>query len=52
MKPLEAAGWGAFLLGTFVFLISGIIDGDPWVIAGSFLFVIGIVAILVSGRQG
>ena len=52
MKRLEMAGWVAFLLGTVVFLISGIIDQNVWVIAGSFLFIVGILAILIAGRSG
>ena len=51
MNRLEAAGWVAFLLGTFVFLISGIIDQNPWVIAGSVFFIVGILAILLGGRS-
>jgi hypothetical protein len=45
-------GWVVFLLSGVAFLVSGLMDGDPWVIAGSFLFVLGIVAVLLGKKDG
>lgn len=51
MSRLEFAGWIVFLLSGVAFLISGIISGDWWVIGGSVLFVIGIVAVLAGQKR-
>lgn len=48
MTRLEVFGWVAFLLSGVAFLISGVNSEDPVVIAGSGLFVIGVLAILLS----
>lgn len=48
MSRLELAGWIIFLLSGVAFLASGIISGDWWVIGGSVLFVVGIVAVLAG----
>jgi hypothetical protein len=48
LSRLELAGWIVFLLSGVAFLVSGIISGDWWVIGGSVLFVIGIVAVLAG----
>ena len=50
MKSLETLGWVVFLLSSVFFLISGVIAGDWWVIAGSILFLVGIVVIARRGR--
>lgn len=51
MSRLELAGWIVFLLSGVAFLVSGIISGDWWVIGGSVLFVIGIVAVLAGQER-
>ena len=38
MKGLETFGWIVFILSSVTFLISGIVAGDPWAIAGSAMF--------------
>ncbi len=51
MSRLELAGWIVFLLSGVAFLVSGIISRDWWVIGGSVLFVIGIVAVLAGQER-
>lgn len=51
MTRLELAGWIVFLLSGVAFLVSGIRSGDGWVIGGSVLFVVGIVAVLVGQER-
>jgi hypothetical protein len=48
MKRLETFGWVVFVLSSVFFLVSGIIAADAWVIAGSSLFLIGVVALWVA----
>jgi small neutral amino acid transporter SnatA (MarC family) len=51
LSRLELAGWIVFLLSGVAFLVSGIISDDWWVIGGSVLFVIGIVAVLAGQER-
>ena len=48
MKKLETFGWIIFVLSSVFFLVSGILAADGWVIAGSTLFLIGVVALWVA----
>jgi len=48
MKKLETFGWVVFVLSSVFFLVSGIIAADGWVIAGSALFLIGVVALWIA----
>jgi hypothetical protein len=50
LTGLELAGWVVFLLSGVAFLISGLLSGDGWVIGGSVLFVLGIVAVLAGKK--
>jgi hypothetical protein len=51
LSRLELAGWIVFLLSGVAFLVSGMMSGDWWVIGGSVLFVIGIVAVLAGQER-
>jgi len=51
MKGLETFGWVVFVLSSVFFLASGIVAGDAWVIAGSGLFLVGVVALWVAFSQ-
>jgi len=51
LSRLELAGWIVFLLSGVAFLVSGIISGDWWVIGGSVMFVIGIIAVLLGQER-
>jgi len=51
LSRLELTGWIVFLLSGVAFLVSGIISGDWWVIGGSVLFVIGIIAVLLGQER-
>ncbi len=48
MKGLETFGWIVFILSSVTFLISGIVAGDPWSIAGSAMFLVGVVALWIA----
>lgn len=48
MSRLEVFGWVVFVLSSFTFLVSGIVAADPWTIAGSALFLIGVVALWMA----
>lgn len=48
MKKLETFGWVVFVLSSALFLVSGVIAADGWVIAGSTLFLIGVVALWIA----
>ena len=47
MKGLETFGWVVFILSNVTFLISGIVAGDPWAIAGSAMFLVAVVALWI-----
>ena len=44
---LHIVGWGLFLLCSFLFIASGIINRDPWSTAASVVFGIGVVLFLI-----
>lgn len=46
-RRLELAGWGLWLLALALFIVSGVRNGDPWTVAGSIIFVVGIVLFLL-----
>jgi hypothetical protein len=51
-KRLQVVGWLLFLLCSLLFLASGIRNSDPWSIAASALFGVGVVLFLVTLRPG
>lgn len=51
MTGLELAGWVVFLLSGVAFLISGLLSADLWVIGGSVLFIVGILAVLIGKKD-
>ena len=46
MTRLDTAGWLCFLAGVVVFLIAAIRAGDGLTIAGSVLFLVGVLLFL------
>ena len=51
MRRLELTGWINFLLSGVAFLISGLISGVPWVIGGSVMFVVGVMAVMKGMKK-
>lgn len=51
MSRLELTGWIIFLLSGVAFLISGLISGDFWVIGGSVMFVVGVLAVMMGMKK-
>jgi hypothetical protein len=51
LSRLELTGWIIFLLSGVAFLISGLISGDPWVIGGSVMFVVGVLAVMMGMKK-
>ncbi len=48
VQLLAWLAWLLFLASSVLFLASGIVARDPWAIAGSLLFGVGVVLFLVS----
>ena len=46
-RRLELAGWGLWLLALGFFVVSGVRNDDPWTVAGSVIFAVGIVLFLI-----
>jgi predicted MFS family arabinose efflux permease len=51
VRPLPHPGWLLLLLGEVAFLIDGMHRGDPMVIAGSLLVVVGVTGLLTRPRR-
>ena len=50
-KRLQTAGWLLFLVCAPLFLVSGLRGGDPWTVAGSITFGLGVVLFLIPVRE-
>ena len=47
---LSLLSWGLFLVCSVLYLISGVLNRDPWSIAGSALFALGVVMFIIALR--
>lgn len=52
MGNAEKVGWAFFVLGSVVFTLAGIVNGDWWTFGGGMLYVVGCGALLQSAMQG
>ena len=46
-RRLELTGWLLWLVGVGCFTVAGFRSGDVWTVAGSILFGVGIVCLLI-----
>ncbi|MDP6107918.1 MAG: hypothetical protein QGI33_05740 [Candidatus Brocadiia bacterium] len=47
---LSILSWGLFFVCSVLYLISAVLNRDPWAIAGSALFALGVVMFIVALR--
>ena len=52
MGSSETIGWAFFVLGSLVFTVAGVVNGNWWTVTGGALYVVGCGALLQSARQG
>ena len=52
MGNAEKIGWTFFVLGSVVFTVAGVVNGDWWTVGGGMLYVVGCGALLQSAMQG
>ena len=52
MGNAEKFGWTFFVLGSVVFTLAGLVNGDWWTVVGGLLYVVGCIALLRSATQG
>ncbi|MEM9203372.1 MAG: hypothetical protein AAGC53_17115 [Actinomycetota bacterium] len=52
MGNAEKIGWLFFVLGSVVFTMAGLVNGDWWTFGGGMLYVVGCAALLQSATQG
>lgn len=48
---LSLFSWGLFLVCSVLYLVSGVLNRDPWSIAGSALFALGVTTFIASLRM-
>jgi hypothetical protein len=51
MAAMERIGWTFFVLGSVVFTVAGIVNGDWWTFGGGMLYIVGCGALLQGAMQ-
>lgn len=52
MGNAEKIGWAFFVLGSVVFTLAGLVNGDWWTFGGGMLYVVGCAALLRAATEG